>query len=514
MDKSLLLFFIICFSVPFGYSQTTEEFNSSPTFIEYPGVPQWKTTAEVSINGVEYELTGIINGSWAFSNYGGVGNSSSLYAESAGDLSVTIKRKDGQNFQFYGIWLKYTNFETYPSPYLTVSYNGSGEANEVYGLSSTVNLNKDINVSSVSLRFSGLWKLNVDNLIVGSSAVPPTVITASPSEITPNSASLGGEITNDGGSLVSERGVVWSTSSNSNISDNKIQMGSGSGKFSGVVNNLPSNTTIYSRAYAINGEGVSYGNENIFKTLAPQLKNFSWSADNLFAGATGVTYTFSYTTVSQVGAPYDMILYALQSNSLNGYGWNTSGLTIDDVSVTIDGVPVTLSENTFFTSSGSSAGIRLASAVPGDSDVVVTMRNVTNNSTPGNYSWNYLRTAYGSGQQIDDALNPEPIVLTAPPPPAVTGAITITNDPSDPASDWLLSDGKLIPLVDGAQVNVNEVTNALASGDLIVEAETDVFIDASVTPTLAAARSLTLKAGSNVILSPSSQISATGDKLN
>ena len=63
-------------------------------------------------------------------------------------------------------------------------------------------------------------------------------------------------------------------------------------------------------------------------------------------------------------------------------------------------------------------------------------------------------------------------------------------------------------------MNVTEVTNALASGDVIIEAETDVFIDATVAPSLAAARNLTLQGGGNVILRPGSEITAIGNALN
>ncbi|WP_176328467.1 SprB repeat-containing protein, partial [Arenibacter amylolyticus] len=244
--------------------------------------------------------------------------------------------------------------------------------------------------------------------------------------------------------------------------------------------------------------------------LSSQLENFSWSADNLTAGATGVTYTFSYTTVTTMSGANDAILYALQSVSS---GWNTENVSVEDVSVTIDGIKRLVSE--VWTGSGSPRNrvfIRLIDPlVPAGSEVSVTIGDVINNSTVSSYPWQWITTATGGGHQIDKAESPVPIVLTAP---TAKGAITITDAPSDPSSDWLLSEGKLIPLVDGAKVNVDVVNNALASGNLTIEAEVDVFIDANVTPVLSADRTLTLKANRDINLEAYSSIAASGFSLN
>lgn len=100
--------------------------------------------------------------------------------------------------------------------------------------------------------------------------IKPTVSTNSVSGITGSSVNTGGNVTNQGGSVVSERGVCWHTSSSPLITHNKKKEGAGTGYFSLTITNLQSNTTYYLRAYAINNSGVSYGATRTFKTTQIQ----------------------------------------------------------------------------------------------------------------------------------------------------------------------------------------------------------------------------------------------------
>ncbi|MEQ8417203.1 MAG: MBG domain-containing protein, partial [Imperialibacter sp.] len=252
-------------------AQTTETFVSSPTLISHPSVPSWKTSAEVTIGGVVYELLNGGNGGWAFSGSGGVSNSSSLFYSTAATTSVTIKRKDGARFQFYGVWLKYKNFTSgYTAPWLTANYNGSGASSDTYGSNTTVTISKNLNVTTVTLMFSGLWELNFDNLIVGPAiASLPTVTTTAADLIGGTYASLGGNVTSDGGGTITDRGIVYSTSPSPAIGDGRgeqVAIGTGSGVFSQTVAGFSLSTTYYVRAYAINSAGTSYGSQITFTT--------------------------------------------------------------------------------------------------------------------------------------------------------------------------------------------------------------------------------------------------------
>ena len=97
--------------------------------------------------------------------------------------------------------------------------------------------------------------------------VAPTVTTAVIISITNTTAICGGSITADGGSTVTSRGVVWSTSPSPTIAlTTKTVDGSGTGSFTSSITGLTANTTYYVRAYATNSVGTTYGAQQTFTT--------------------------------------------------------------------------------------------------------------------------------------------------------------------------------------------------------------------------------------------------------
>jgi uncharacterized protein (TIGR02145 family) len=96
----------------------------------------------------------------------------------------------------------------------------------------------------------------------------PDIITSDVTAITPTSATSGGNITSDGGSAVTARGICWSTSQNPTVGGNHTDEGSGTGNFISNMAGLTPGTTYYVRAYAINGVGTKYANELNFKAGA------------------------------------------------------------------------------------------------------------------------------------------------------------------------------------------------------------------------------------------------------
>ena len=98
--------------------------------------------------------------------------------------------------------------------------------------------------------------------------VLPSLTTADINNITINTAVSGGNITSDGGDLITERGVCWSVNQNPTITNSHSSDGTGSGIFTSSLFGLINNTIYYVRAFATNSAGTAYGNELSFKTIA------------------------------------------------------------------------------------------------------------------------------------------------------------------------------------------------------------------------------------------------------
>ena len=95
-----------------------------------------------------------------------------------------------------------------------------------------------------------------------------TLTTLPIGNITDIAATTGGNITNDGGTPVTQKGVVWSTSPSPTTANNSTTNGSGTGSFTSNLTSLTASTTYYVRAYATNSAGTAYGNEVSFTTTA------------------------------------------------------------------------------------------------------------------------------------------------------------------------------------------------------------------------------------------------------
>ena len=132
-----------------------------------------------------------------------------------------------------------------------------------------------------------------NDVVLSLANTAPTVTTAAQSAVTATSATLGGNVTADGGATVTERGIVWKTSTGPTTADNKVQNGSGTGAFSSTVGSLPAGTTIFVRAYAINSVNTSYGSEISFTTLST---NADLSALTLTTATINETFAAATTT--------------------------------------------------------------------------------------------------------------------------------------------------------------------------------------------------------------------------
>ncbi|SHG65101.1 fibrobacter succinogenes major paralogous domain-containing protein [Pedobacter caeni] len=104
--------------------------------------------------------------------------------------------------------------------------------------------------------------------------------TAKVTNVTGISAIGGGQIIHNGGSLISVRGICWSTAENPTMDlptkTEQVISGDGIGHFGLVLKDLVPGTTYYVRAYAVNDVGISYGNQEVFSTAGyPQVRTLS-----------------------------------------------------------------------------------------------------------------------------------------------------------------------------------------------------------------------------------------------
>ncbi len=99
--------------------------------------------------------------------------------------------------------------------------------------------------------------------------IGPRITTVAPYEISDKSALSGGKTIADNGSPITAKGVCWSTLEHPLTTQGKnvTNDGTGTEDFSSSLTGLTPGTKYYLRAYAVNQDGTSYGNELSFKTV-------------------------------------------------------------------------------------------------------------------------------------------------------------------------------------------------------------------------------------------------------
>ncbi len=140
-------------------------------------------------------------------------------------------------------------------------------------------------------------------------ALPPIVTTAMIRSITKTAASGGGNVTSDGGALVTARGVCWSTSANPTTANACTSDGDGIGTYASSMTGLVVGTTYHVRAYAINSVGTAYGADAAFTTLGrPD-----------FQVSTGPGGSYSIAVTAGSSAAYNLVVTGIDgfSGSIN-----------------------------------------------------------------------------------------------------------------------------------------------------------------------------------------------------
>ena len=96
----------------------------------------------------------------------------------------------------------------------------------------------------------------------------PIITTTDVTDITKDSAKSGGNITNDGGGTITERGLLYGTSEDLTINSPKIiDENPSTGSFTVNITGLTKGTKYYVKAYAKNSGGYGYGDLKFFNTI-------------------------------------------------------------------------------------------------------------------------------------------------------------------------------------------------------------------------------------------------------
>ena len=228
---------------------------------------------------------------------------------------------------------------TYSTDYSNISYEGY-PGDKIYFKSSQTGLCK----FSVFIRDYDTGYTATKTFTINGS---PTVTTTAAASIAANSATLGGNVTADGGATVTERGVVYSlASANTNpqiggTGVTKVAYSSGgTGSFSQSVGSLTSGSQYYVNAYATNSAGTGYGTATSFTTtgaaVAPTATTNAASSvtaagatlnGSINANGTSTTVTFEYGTSNSYGTSVSATPATVTGSSATSVSYSLTGLT-------------------------------------------------------------------------------------------------------------------------------------------------------------------------------------------
>ncbi len=234
-----------------------------------------------------------------------------------GNAKTSIKRADGQNFNF-----KTINFFTFSQDqYIRIEGKKSGavkytqnvylaNANVPYPYSLTGWSDIDEVLLTVTTNAQFPNNTNAGDFYVGVTSFTydpsPRITTNAANSIAATSAAFNGNLVSAGFATITEKGFVYSTSLNPTTADTKrIVAGTALGAYTYNETTLSSSTTYHVRAYAINSVGTSYGIDQQFTTLALPTVTALSPTSGPTGGGTSVTITgtnFSGTTAVTFGA--------------------------------------------------------------------------------------------------------------------------------------------------------------------------------------------------------------------
>lgn len=159
-------------------------------------------------------------------------------------------------------WSTYQN----PTTENSITRDGTGTGNFTSNLTGLTANTKYYVRAYLGNNLAEIYYGNEVSFTTGQIANLPILSTTTATNVTRTTATSGGNISSDGDSPVTARGICWSTSQNPTTGNSKTSDGTGIGSFTSNLTGLTAGTTYYARAYATNSAGTAYGNQVSFAT--------------------------------------------------------------------------------------------------------------------------------------------------------------------------------------------------------------------------------------------------------
>ncbi len=185
-------------------------------------------------------------------------------------LNGSVTAKGTHPVSEYGIaWATAANPTTVVTTKTSVKTNVTTFPTNFSANASSLNPNTTYNFRAYIIS-NGVTSYGANMTFKTTEILQPAIVTGNASDITINSAKLGGSITAGGTHAITERGVVWATSANPTTSNSKVSIAGNVANFPNNftidANGLALNTTYNYRAYVIMNGVTTYGENKTFKT--------------------------------------------------------------------------------------------------------------------------------------------------------------------------------------------------------------------------------------------------------
>jgi hypothetical protein len=197
----------------------------------------------LSVSNISQTLTTSVDNSWVFGViHNGDSNSSPTIPGGQTDVfnGNNSFKSDGGILNFAGYWVQaHTSITPTASTVVTLNVTAPGSDKHHFSM--------------------------VEVLPPGVMTAPKIVSTTAVTAITATTATGSGTVEDDGGGVITERGVCWNTSANPTTANSKATAAGTTGSFTANITGLSDGTVYHVRAYAINSMGTIYGNDVAFQ---------------------------------------------------------------------------------------------------------------------------------------------------------------------------------------------------------------------------------------------------------